>query len=865
MAGSENYPLGREALRSGDYEKARQYFESALSDSTNTEESVAGLLSVLRETGAFQEAANRADEFLSTRDSSALLHLERGRIAEAVGDYAGAEKHFRRTRTLAPEGSELRMDATRLLAELLEEVGRRSEAQPFWNQLIEEYRAGLAQGSRRLGAVAVAAWRQGYDEDARDLFMDATDPNLGVVSLETLSNFGFLFLEKYNAAVALDVFKDCLKINKSYPDALIGMALAKKYESDFEVETYARAALKVNPNLVPALNILAELAMEEESYEAALMAINAALAVNPASLDSLSLKAVYYHFYGDEPSFAKIEKRILEINPSYGKLYYTLAENLVSRRKYQEAVDFSRKAIALDPKLWPAYTILGMNLTRIGNWEEGRTVIQQAFEGDPYNVWAYNFLDLLDQMKTFVHSRSEHFSFLMSKEDHPVLSSYARDLAEEAYAKLTQRYGFKPSGPLQIEIFPDHGGLEIRTLGLPELEGALGVCFGKVVAIDSPGARKDKPFNWGTALWHEFAHVISLQMTNYNIPRWYSEGLSGHEERRARPGWGDNLTASFIKAYKEGKLLKLSELNAGIIRPRNPEQIVHSYYQAALACEWIEERFGFEKIKQSLLLFSENKPAREVFRQTLGLDTAEMDAEFARFIDSRVKDISSRLNFARPDAVPGEQSHASPDKKTLALLLERNPEDFFINLQMGARLRKEGANSEAEVYLKKAQALFPQYAEEGNPYQLLAEIYLESQREDQALAEFLAWSRMDSGAREPLLKAAEIFRKRKDWASAMEMLHRSVYINPYDLDVLKGLGEAAMESGKWPAAIASYRVLVSLNDLDKAGAHYDLARALLASGNKLEAKRETLRALEVAPSFIKAQRLLLELSGDPVE
>jgi tetratricopeptide (TPR) repeat protein len=161
--------------------------------------------------------------------------------------------------------------------------------------------------------------------------------------------------------------------------------------------------------------------------------------------------------------------------------------------------------------------------------------------------------------------------------------------------------------------------------------------------------------------------------------------------------------------------------------------------------------------------------------------------------------------------------------------------------------------------------LFPQYAGDGNPYQRLGQIYLEAKQENEALAEFIAWSRMDNSARDPLLKAAEIYRRRKDYASVADMLDLSIYINPYDLDVLKKLGEASLESGKWQAAVTSYRALVSLEGVDPAGAHYDLARALLASGNKQEAKREILRALEIAPSFIGAQKLLLELNGEPTE
>jgi tetratricopeptide (TPR) repeat protein len=861
----DGFSQGEAALRSGDYDKAAKSFESALKDKANLEGSQAGLLQTLLETGAYQEAVKRSEEFLASRAGAPLLHLERGRIAEATGDYSGAEKHLRQARALAQAESAIYLNATRDLAELLAGTGRRADARILWDQLIEEYRKGRVRGSRSLGDVAVAAWRLGHVQDAIDIFMDATDPNLGDVSLESLTNFGFLFLEKYHATEALGVFRDCLKINRFYPEALIGIALAKRYESDFEAETYARVALKVNPNLVPALNMLAELAIESEKQDDALNHILAALAVNPANLEALSLQAVCRYFRGDTSGFADTERKVLAINPFYGRFYYTLAENLVSRRKYQDAVDFNRKAVALDPELWAAHASLGMNLTRVGNLKEGREAIQKAFDGDPTNVWAFNSLDLLDQMDTFVQSRSAHFSFLMSKEDAPVLSTYAPELAEEAFDKLTQRYGFKPKGPIQVEIFPDHGGFAVRTLGVPGLGGALGVCFGKVVAIDSPRAHKAGDFNWGSTLWHEFVHVMTLQMSDHNIPRWYSEGLSVYEENRARPGWGDNLSISFVKAYKEGKLLKASELNSGIMRPQSPEQIMLSYYQAGMVCRWIEEEFGFDKIKRSLLLFSENKTAEEVFRQTLGMDTARMDAEFASFLDAHIKELASHLSFAQPAPTHEAGAAGSAGKDSLAKLLQGNPNDFFANLNMGRLLQKEGAKAEAVTYLKNAQRLFPQYVEPSNPYQLLGQIYLDLNRYEDALAEYLAWSRLDGSSMDPLKKAADIFRIRKDWASVTRMLSLCVYIHPYNQDVLKKLGEAAMGSGNWPDAVSAYRALAGLNPSDAAGAHYDLSRAFLAAGKKQEAKREILRALEIAPTFIKAQELLLKLAESSAE
>ncbi len=75
------------------------------------------------------------------------------------------------------------------------------------------------------------------------------------------------------------------------------------------------------------------------------------------------------------------------------------------------------------------------------------------------------------------------------------------------------------------------------------------------------------------------------------------------------------------------------------------------------------------------------------------------------------------------------------------------------------------------------------------------------------------------------------------------------------------LATAADKLGDRDGAIAAARALAVLDESDPAGTHFRLARLLAAAGQKAEAKREVLKALEDAPRFVEAHRLLLELVG----
>ena len=187
-------------------------------------------------------------------------------------------------------------------------------------------------------------------------------------------------------------------------------------------------------------------------------------------------------------------------------------------------------------------SLLGINLQRIGQEAEGTDVLEAAFKGDPFNTWTGNTLTLLDNFKRgdFERFQTTHFEVKLHKKERAALEPYVRDLLEKAYNTLTVKYNFTPQGPLQFEMFPDHGDFEVRAVGLTGL-GALGVCFGNLFVMDSPSAKEIDHFNWGSTLWHEFTHIITLQMTDNKVPRWFSEGLSVYEERKAYPGWGDDM------------------------------------------------------------------------------------------------------------------------------------------------------------------------------------------------------------------------------------------------------------------------------------------------------------------------------------
>ncbi len=554
---------------------------------------------------------------------------------------------------------------------------------------------------------------------------------------------------------------------------------------------------------------------------------------------------------GDTARFEALRARIAGLNPRYAGFWVQLAELSARNRLYDRAVRFGREAVALDAESWPGHAVLGVNLLRVGSMEEGRRHLEIAFEGDPYDVWTKNTLDLLDTFAGYETARSGRFELIVDDGEAEILGVYLPDLAEEAYARLARRYGYRPEAPIRVEVFRSHADFSVRTIGLVGL-GALGVSFGPVIAMDSPSAREPGDFNWGSTFWHELAHTFHLGMSDGRVPRWFSEGLAVYEERRARPGWGGDVTPSFLLAHLEGRLLSVGELNRGFARPSYPEQVIHSYYQASLVCELIEREAGWGALVGMLHAYRDGLTDEEAFQSVLGTDVDDFSDRFFAYLEDR---------FAGPlkALAPARVFEGQPSREELKERAAADPNDFIAQLSYGHVLAEGGRYDEAIPYMERAKAAFPEFAGAGSPYHYLAFIYRERGELERAEAELAALTAINERDLEANLALAEIRQALDDKTGAAEALARTAYIYPYDPTPHVRLAELYAATGDLAGAVRERRAVLALDPVDRVEALYQLARAYYAAGDLGNARRTVLSALERAPAYEAAQELLLEI------
>jgi cellulose synthase operon protein C len=640
--------------------------------------------------------------------------------------------------------------------------------------------------------------------------------------------WGHLFLERFNSQDAQGLFEEALKIDKDNAQALLGISQVESEGFSKGAVEAAQKAADLDPKLYEAHEQLAYLALEDDDEDLAAKEADRALAISGEALDAMAIHLAidFLHDHNDSPW----ADRILKINPVYGEAYTTAGHFFFINRRYEEEIKAYRRALELNPRLWEARAQLGVTLMRLGFDQEAYQQLEQCFNAHYASLEVKNTLRLLDSYKDFVTYKTPTFVLRLHKKEAELLRPYVESEIERNMAAYEKKYQMKLKGPLQVEVYPDHPDFEVRVSGMPGIGGILGVTFETVIAMDSPSGRPPGSFHWASTLRHEMSHAYILEATNSRVPRWFTEGLAVYEETSAAPDWGDRLDPEVIHAIQHKLLLPVAELDRGYIRPSYPSQVIVSYFQGGKICSFIAEKWGYSKLLDMVHSYAKLESTPDVFQKDLGISTTDFDKQFLAWLDAQTKITIDHFD--------------EWTKKLKAMVADERAKKYDEVIQAGNAIRD----------------WYPDYVEPGSVYELLADAYTAKGDKDAARQQLEKYN--DVGGRDPKLveQLATLEEEAGQPQKAAAALNRLNYIYPEDQELHKRLGDLWLAQNNVPGAIREYQALLALKPLDQAASHYQLARAYRMADRLDQAREEVLLALEAAPGFKPAQKLLLEIA-----
>ncbi len=698
----------------------------------------------------------------------------------------------------------------------LRKHGQKTEAQACFESLVRSNSAYYR---------AEGYWGLEQYDQANEQFRIATAPAESDPLYKV--RWGMLLHQRFNNTDAVGLFQEALQKDPRNAQAYLGLAIVSADGFDGKATDYVSRALALDPKLVEAHEFAANLALENADTEHAIAEADEALRLSPDALNAMAVHAAV-ELLADRSPDVWLDK-IKKVNPGYAEGYVHIAHYLELNYRFEDAIAYDRKAIEADPKYWPARSQLGVGLMRLGQEDEPFQQLEMCYNNGYRDAETVNSLRLLDSYKNFVTYKENGTILRLGKSEADLLHPYFEAELQRIIATYDKKYKMKLTGPVQVEVYPNHEDFAVRTMGMPGL-GALGVTFGQVVAMDSPSAHKPGDFNWGSTLWHEMSHVYILSATNHRVPRWFTEGLAVHEETQVSPEWGDRVSPEILVAIRDKKLLPVAKLDRGFIFPEYPSQVVVSYFEAGSICDYIHSQWSEDKLLDMVHSYAQLKTTPQVIQDDLGVSPEQFDKQYLQWIDKKYG--AQAANF--------EQS-----RKALEQLVEaakQNQNDAVI--QEGEAVRR----------------MYPEYVGAANPYEFIASAYLA--RGDKKAAETALTVYEKVGGDDPgtLKKLAGLEEELGEPKEAAATLDRINYIYPvHDEDLHRHLGDLWFAQANYPGAIREYTALVALNPLDKAGAQFSLAQAYYAAGQRDKAEESVLAALEAAPGYRPAQKLLLEI------
>ena len=193
--------------------------------------------------------------------------------------------------------------------------------------------------------------------------------------------------------------------------------------------------------------------------------------------------------------------------------------------------------------------------------------------------------------------------------------------------------------------------------------------------------------------------------------------------------------------------------------------------------------------------------------------------------------------------------------------IANHPTNYYALTEQAKMLLDQKKFQDAKAPLQKLIELYPAQKGADSAYAMLADVHHELGETNQERDVLVKLAAVDTDATDAFLRLMELFAAAKDWPAVVLNAERCLAVNPLVVQPHRYLARASEELGKAQPAIGAYQTVLLFDPPDPADVHFRLARLLRQAGDPA-AKRQVLQALEEAPRFREAQRLLLDITGE---
>lgn len=370
------HALGRAYRRDGALDRARLAFEAALGHDAFNEAALLALGQTALALGDKADALAACQRAVAAAPAEPVACYFLAETLLATGDRREAASALERALALEPSVAHWHCrlgdildtppDAPDALAAALDHYQRAAELDPH----NADYALKLARAQARNGELLAAA----------NQYKRATDLNPEAVN--AWREWGFLALDIGGAEMAADCFDRVLALAPTDPAGLVGSARAAlRLGKVVEAQIKASAALRQRPGDSAALACLADICAARGDTAGALEANSKAIAGAPSPNDAAQLRlarARLLRAAGRLDDAIAALAQLTEEDAESDEAYGLLGDALMVTRRFDEAIEKYRRALAIAPRHAPHLLRLGRACLEFGQLDQALAHLLQA-------------------------------------------------------------------------------------------------------------------------------------------------------------------------------------------------------------------------------------------------------------------------------------------------------------------------------------------------------------------------------------------------------------------------------------------------------------------------------------------------------
>jgi tetratricopeptide (TPR) repeat protein len=414
-----SYLAGHLARSARDSENAALYYKRALAKDPNNQDILDDAFQLELAAGGFDAARGLAQRLAKRRGDNTIALIFLGLDAYKRKDYARASSYFK-TAEQGASAEEPTIKLARAWVSVAEGHADKAIAalqtpgKAAWATHFETVQRAFMADVAKKKAVALEAYRAVYDKKPPNTrIAEAFARHLAVwgdreraQSILTESGADATPLGKVLMADLKSGKTPKLMVSNAEEGLAesflgIGQVLASNNGVD-AAQIYLRLALFLNPNSDIAKLELAELYGNIEQYDKAISVMDGIHEASAFSLISQIRKAIYLNALQKPDDAVALLTKILDKHPKDEQILQTLASIESARKKYDAAIPYYNRAIALietpEKKNWNLFYARAIAYERTKQWDKAEPDFKKALDLDPeqgavLNYLGYSWLD----------------------------------------------------------------------------------------------------------------------------------------------------------------------------------------------------------------------------------------------------------------------------------------------------------------------------------------------------------------------------------------------------------------------------------------------------------------------------------------